>query len=180
MKFNRIIRIILTLVVLFILCLSVSNFIARIKEKEGYKHTYIWETINKLENNELEINDIRDVGIVEVLDILFYDESVWNKLPLTSNFIKKFKNPKGIIRKYNKYESIGVGLSREYQKNNVIFVDCVERDNFISLIRGKDITTYYTFEYIVDDNNKLDDLKLLKEVDIDSMTAETYAVREYE
>ena len=29
-------------------------------------------------------------------------------------------------------------------------------------------------------NNQLDDLILLKEEDIDSMTAETYAVREYE
>ena len=41
MKFNRIIRITLTLVVLFILCLSVSNFIARIKEKEGYNNEQI-------------------------------------------------------------------------------------------------------------------------------------------
>ena len=38
----------------------------------------------------------------------------------------------------------------------------------------------YYFEYILDDNNQLDDLILLKEVDIDSMTAETYDVQEYE
>ena len=44
---------------------------------------------------------------------------------------------------------------------------------------GKSISTEYIFEYKIDSNNQLDDLILLKEVDIDSMTAETYAVREY-
>ena len=36
-----------------------------------------------------------------------------------------------------------------------------------------------TFEYIINDSNRLDDLILLKEVDVDSMTAETYGIKEY-
>ena len=149
------------------------------REKEGYRYTYIWEIIEKLNNNEAKIENIDEIGIVQVLDILFYDKSMWSKLPLTEKFIKKFRNPQGIISKYYNYESIGAGVSYDYDKDNLIFIDCIERENLISLVTGKNITTYYTFEYILDANNQLDDLILLKEVDIDSMTAETYDVREY-
>ena len=179
MKLKKVIKLIFFLLLFITICMYAFLHFVRLREKDGYKYTYMWETIEKLNKSEMRIKDIDQIGIVQVLDILFYDKSMWNKLPLTDNFVQKFKNPQGIISKYYDYESIGAGMSYDYDKDNVIFVDCTERDNLVSLITGKNITTYYTFEYLVDDNNQLDDLILLKEVDIDSMTAETYDVREY-
>lgn len=179
MKISKAIIYICIIFAFLIVCINTNYYIIKEKEKSSYKYTSIWETIEKLENEELELNDINVIGIDDTLDILLYDKSLWNKLPLSDNFLKKYKNPKSIIKKYNKYESIDMGISRDYDSDNVIVIMCTERDDIFSLIKGRNITTEYTFEYTVDDKNQLDDLKLLKEVDIDSMTAETYAVREY-
>ena len=179
MKVANIVKFLIVILIILFMGICINNYVIRVNEKEVYKYTYIWETIDKLNKNELKINTVDSIGIVETLDILFYDMSMWSKLPLTESFIKKFKGPNGIIRKYDKYESIDMGVFREYSKNNVIEIMCTERDSIISRITGKSVTTIYTFEYLLNANNQLDDLILLKEVDIDSMTAETYDVREY-
>ena len=179
MKISKAIIYICIIFAFLMVCINTNYYIIKEKEKSSYKYTSIWETIEKLENEELELNDINVIGIDDTLDILLYDKSLWNKLPLLDNFLKKYKNPKSIIKKYNKYESIDMGISRDYDSDNVIVIMCTERDDIFSLIKGRNITTEYTFEYTIDDKNQLDDLKLLKEVDIDSMTAETYDVKEY-
>lgn len=179
MKISKAIIYICIIFAFLMVCINTNYYIIKEKEKSSYKYTSIWETIEKLENEELELNDINVIGIDDTLDILLYDKSLWNKLPLSDNFLKKYKNPKSIIKKYNKYESIDMGISRDYDSDNVIVIVCTERDDIFSLIKGRNITTEYTFEYTIDDKNQLDDLKLLKEVDIDSMTAETYDVKEY-
>ena len=179
MKIKSKMRILLIVILVIVVCMYVYGIVIRLREKEGYKHTPLWTTIEKLINDETEIKNINDINLTEIINILFYDKTLWDKLPLSDKFKIKFKNPKGIIKKYSKYETIWSGRSYDYDKDNVIYIDCTERDNLASLITGKNITTYYTFEYILDANNQLDDLILLKEVDIDSMTAETYDVREY-
>ena len=170
---------ILIVFLVVLVCLYIFSCIVKMKENLGYRHTYIWDKIEKLNNDELIADSVDSLGIVDTVIILFYDKSMWKKLPLSDNFIKKFKNPRGIIRKYYDYETISGGRSDDYDKENIVFIDCVERENILYYFTGKNITTFYTFEYVLDENNKLDDLILLKEVDIDSMTAETYDVREY-
>lgn len=162
------------------ICLNIYNYFFRLRINETYKYTPLWETIYNLNNNESGISKIDDMGVVEVIDVLFYNKKMWDKLPLSKNFKDKFHSQKNIIKKYDIYEHISCGRSYDFNKKNVIRLYCIERDNIISLITGKNISTIYYFEYILDDNNQLDDLILLKEEDIDSMTAETYAVREYE
>ena len=177
MKISKAIKIITAILVVIVICVNVHTSIVRKIEKKGYKYTYIWDKIEKIEKGEESFKDIEGLGLIETIEIIFYDKDLWNKLPLSENFKRKYSGPKKIIKKYNDYEHFSVGRSRE--KENAIYIDCVERDNIVSLITGKNITTFYTFEYVIDSNNQLDDLILLKEVDIDSMTAETYAVREY-
>lgn len=180
MKTLKAIKIIIALATLIAICIYAYNNVVKMSEKEAYRYTHLWDKIEKLGKGEEVFKDIESLGVIETVEILFYDRSLWDKLPLSSNFINKFKSPKGIIKKYNDYESISGGYADYSDKDKVLFIDCVERDNIVSLATGKNITTYYTFEYKIDENNQLDDLILLKEVDIDSMTAETYAVREYD
>lgn len=179
MKSNKLFKVLCVIAVIIVICVSSINYIVRLKEKEGYKHTYIWETIEKLENNELEIKDINTIGVIDVFSILFYDKTLWDKLPLSENFKNKYRDPKSIIKKYNKYIHVSVGTPDDYDNENVIFVYTIEREDIKYFITGKSVSTIYYFEYKLDDKNLIDDLILLKEVDIDSMTAETYEMREY-
>ena len=179
MKIPKVIKNLIIILVLLVICINVYSFMVRTREKDGYRYTHLWDKIEKIENSDEKYEGVDSLGLIETVEILFYNKSLWSKLPISGNFIKKFRNPKGIIKKYNDYESISVGYTNYLDKEKVLFIDCVERDNIVSLATGKNITTYYTFEYVINDKNQLDDLILLKEVDIDSMTAETYSVREY-
>ena len=165
-------------IVCLIIGIAILSYIVRMKEREDYKHTYIWELAQKIDNNEIEVKNVDNLGIYVTLDLVLSEPNLWNKLALTDRFKKEFKSPKGIIERIDKYTNISLGIAPEYNKNNVIVVAATERKPIISLFNKKIETDYY-FEYILDANNQLDDLILLKEVDIDSMTAETYDVREY-
>ena len=179
MKKIKILYIAIILILCLIIGISIHSYIIRIKERENYKHTYIWELAQRIRDNEIEVKNVDKLGIHTIVDLVLSEQALWDKLALTNNFKEKFNNPKGIIKKIDKYTNISVGVASEYNKNSVIVVAATEKDSIIPL-SNKNIETDYYFEYILDVNNQLDDLILLKEVDIDSMTAETYSVREYE
>ena len=100
MRIPKSIKVIIAIVVLIVICANAYIGISRLKEKEGYKYTYLWDKIEKLGKGEEVFKDIESLGVIETVEILFYDRSLWDKLPLSSNFINKFKSPKGIIKKY--------------------------------------------------------------------------------
>ena len=179
MRLSKMYKIILLFIVFIIVFVLIRDRLTAFSRKERYRHSYVGDTIEKIKNEELQFKDLRSAGIENVLIVLFYDKSIWDKLPLSDHFIGKFKNPGGIIKKYNKYDTIDVVLSSNYTKDNTVAIMCTERDSILSSITGKNITTVYTFEYIIEENGMLDDLILLKEEDIDSMTSETYAERTY-
>ena len=99
---------------------------------------------------------------------------------MSNNFKNKFKKAKDIIPVIEKCEDIDVGFSRMDNSKNAILVFGQKRASLDTLFTGKNITTEYTFEYIIDKDNKIDDLILLKEVDVDSMTGETYREKVYD
>ena len=179
MKKLKVLKIIIAIVMLIVICVNVYNVIVRMQEKERYKHTYIYELAQKISSNELIVKNVDDLGIYTIIDLVLSENELWDKLPLSDNFKRKYKKSENIIKKYSSYEYISVGTVKESDKENIIDVYCTERDGLTSFMTGKSISTEYIFEYKIDSNNQLDDLILLKEVDIDSMTAETYAVREY-
>ena len=178
-RIRNAIIILLAVSLLVLIFINIFNYSARIRYRAGYKYISIGNIIEKLENNEMELKDINSIGVVDTLNLLFYDKSLWQKLPLSNDFRTKYNTPKSIIKKYNKYESISTGMELDHSKDNVVSVYCIERDGIVPLVNVKSISTIYYFKYILDSNNQLDDLILLKEVDIDSMTAETYAIREH-
>ena len=71
----------------------------RTREKDGYRYTHLWDKIEKIENSDEKYEDVDSLGLIETVELLFYDKSLWSKLPISGNFIKKFRNPKGIIKK---------------------------------------------------------------------------------
>ncbi len=70
MKLKRVIRLIILLLLLIVICKYVFLYFVRLREKDGYKYTYVWETIEKLNNNEMEVKDIDQIGIVQVLSLI--------------------------------------------------------------------------------------------------------------
>ena len=168
----------ITIIICLVIGIGFLSYIVKMKEREDYKYTYIWELAQRIRNNEIDVKNVDKLGIYATIDLVLSEQTLWDKLALTSSFKEKFNSPKEIIEKIDKYKNISVGVASEYNKSNVIVVAATEKESIISLF-NKNIETDYYFEYILDDDNQLGDLILLKEVDIDSMTAETYDVREY-
>ena len=45
MRLKKVLKILLVVFILIVICINIINYIIRKKEKEGYKYTYIWNTI---------------------------------------------------------------------------------------------------------------------------------------
>lgn len=158
---------------------ALIRIIGYIREQKVFSHTSTYKDIVRLKNNEIIVNSLDDMDIYDHIDILLSDKSVWDKIALSNHFKEKFHNPNDIIRNIGKYESIDIGSSYEYLNKKTVCIMCTERENILYPITGKNVTTEYIFEYKINEENLLDDLVLLKETDIDSMTSETYAERIY-
>lgn len=173
------IKYLVTIVAILLIIFALIRTIRYVREQRAFSHTYRYENILKIKNNEVIIKTINDLGIYSQVGVLLSDKSVWNKLALSNHFKEKFHNPNDIIRNIGKYESIDIGSSYEYLNKKTVCIMCTERENILYPITGKNVTTEYIFEYKINEENLLDDLILLKETDIDSMTSETYAERIY-
>ena len=180
MKKLRIVKIIVVIFVFLIICIVVYNNANRKQENENYKNTYIWDLAQKINSDDIKVKKVDDLGIYTMLDLVLCEKDLWDKLALSDNFKQKYNSPKSIIKDIDKYKNISIGIAPMHSENNVIIVSGTARKSIVTLLSNKNVDTEYVFEYILNDNNQLDDLKLLKKVDIDSMTAETYDIREYE
>lgn len=173
------IKYVIIIAVIIVIVFVIGNYIRYIREQRAFSYTSTYKNIVRLKNDEIKITSLDDLGIYAQVDILLNDISVWDKLALSDHFKEKFHSPKDIIKNINKYESIDVGSPFEYLDKEVISIMGTERESILYPITGKNITTDYVFECKIDENNLLDDLIPLREADIDSMTAETYAERIY-
>ena len=150
------------------------------REERAFSHTITYKTIEQIKNNEIDAQTLDGLGPYSQIAALLNDNRIWDKLALSNNFKNKYKKPNDIIPDIGKCEDIDVGFSSMDDNKNTILVFGQKRPNLYTLFTGKNITTEYTFEYIIDKDNKLDDLILLKEADVDSMTSEVYSEKVYD
>lgn len=173
-------KIIVVIVFIFIIFSLAIKYIQKIREERAFSHTITYKTIEQIRNNEINAQTLDGLAPYSQIAILLNDNTIWDKLALSNNFKNKYKKSKDIIPDIEKCEDIDVGFSRMDNSKNTILVFGQKRASFDTLFTGKNITTEYTFEYIIDKDNKIDDLILLKEVDVDSMTGETYREKVYD
>ena len=99
----------------------------------------------------------------------------WDTLKLSDNFKKKFKNGKNIISNRDEYESFSSGHDADFRFSGdyTIWLCGDKYDNIFNTLKyGDAVSTEFYFEYKVDENNLLDDVKLIRKKDVFSINAE--------
>ena len=91
------------LVSLFFLLLILFSFyfINYRKEKLAFSKTNAFEMISELKNENKVANSLDDMDIYDTLTLMFYDEKIWDRLPLSTNFINKYNKKNQIIKEIN-------------------------------------------------------------------------------
>lgn len=142
--------------------------------------------INFIKNNETNIdlrnyikgkNDLTGISTTLILVIEGYTD--WNNLCLSDNFRKKYKTWKDLIDVKDIYEHISPGGANIENENEVmLFADVkspiFENGNYEHLCYE------YYYKYKLNDNNELDDVKLIRKLRTDATTGTILDKCEYD
>lgn len=170
-KNKIIISIIALAIFLFIVFMVVKKNSRYQKSMKVFYEKYINEDLNELIIKNKEDSDA--VGLILVLAIEGYED--WDKLKLSNNFKKRFRNGKNIISNVDEYQHFSSGYDVEFgwHKNNSVWITGDKYDNIFNTLKyGDAVSTEFCFEYQVDENNLLDDIKLIRKKDVFSINGE--------
>ena len=164
--------VILLLVILVIAIIKIKKLeIDYTYSTKGFVENFLEMDINNIKIENIE--DIDNAGMT--LSLVLEGSTEWNKLQVSENFKKKYKKGQDIIKNKNEYTGFSYGICREMypHKKNVIWLCGNKYDNIISTLKyGEPVSTEFIFEYEIDENNLLDDVKLIRKKDVYSISAE--------
>ena len=164
MKINRILRICKTILAVVAIAIIINKiFVYVIVKYGGYS---IKERL--LNGTITGFTEIQPDSELECALVWFND---WDDLFLSNNFKNKFKNRRGIIENIDDYDNIsgfysydnGVKYLAIYADKKKTFFDFFNQDY-------DDISTEFYFDYKIDDKGWLDDVDLIKKIDIYTST----------
>lgn len=102
MVMNKLIKKIVFFFLFFLLLILFSfYFINYRKEKLAFSKTNAFGMIKELKNENKVANSLDDMDIYDTLTLMFYDEKIWDRLPLSTNFINKYNKKNQIIKEIN-------------------------------------------------------------------------------
>ena len=172
MNGHRIIKFAILMFVIIALCSIIkSNYIRYLKSaKSRYK-----ENITN-SFKELSIQNEKDIDAIgEILLLAIENDVKWDDLNLSDSFKSKFKNGQGILPGKSEYEMFDIGYDStigEYKRNTIWIYGDKHENIFNTLRYGEPVSTEFIFEYKIDENNLLDDVKLIRRKDVYSLTGE--------
>ena len=164
MKINRILRICKTILAVVAIAIIINKiFVYVIVKYGGYS---IKERL--LNGTITGFTEIQPESELEGALVWFNN---WDDLFLSNNFKNKFKNRRGIIENIDDYDNIsgfysydnGVKYLAIYADKKKTFLDFFNQDY-------DDISTEFYFDYKIDDKGWLDDVDLIKKIDIYTST----------
>ena len=161
---KKIVIIVLVVIALYIVAKNVFVYI--IREYGGY--TLEERTYNGMITGYTEIDPFNE------FDAALSKYEKWDNLFVTNNFKQKFKNYRGIINDIDNYQHLLGGYDYEEFDKKVIYISAEKKKTFLDFFNSNydDISTEFYFDYKVDDKGWLDDVTLLKRVDVLSITGE--------
>ena len=165
---NKKLILLILLIVIFIFFIMIKNNNKYVASNKHFVENYLKINIEDIKIKNIE--DIYNVGLTLSLAIEGYTD--WDKLELSDKFKTKFKNKNCIIENHNEYEKFDFGSNTEMllrgKKNVWIYGD--KWDNVINTLKyGEPVSTEFIFEYELDENNLLDDVKLIRKKDVYSL-----------
>lgn len=110
-------------------------------------------------------------NIAHELTLALSRHTNWDNLFLSDNFKKKYKNRENILDDVPHISKVSSGIT--YQGDDTVVIIFAEKKHRLFDTDGSDdVTTEYYFKYILDDNDEIDDLILLKKQDVYTINGE--------
>lgn len=170
-RIKMIVSIIVLIICIFIVFMFKKKNSRYQKSIKVFYETYISDDLNEL---AIKIKDDDDaVGLILILAIEGYVD--WDKLKLSDKFKKKYRNGRSIIDNVDEYQHFSSGYDVEFgwHKKNTVWLTGDKYDNIFNTLKyGDAVSTEFCFEYYVDENNLLDDVKLIRKKDVFSINGE--------
>ncbi|MBR1455315.1 MAG: hypothetical protein IJ593_11855 [Lachnospiraceae bacterium] len=167
--------IIVLLIILVCVILIILFSINKYKKYKGSSKRYV-EEIMKTSVESINIDsEIDHASVGLVLRLAIEGDCDWDTLKLSDNFKTKFKNGKNIISNRDDYQSFSSGYDYDFGffKDYTIWLCGDKFDNIFNILKyGDAVSTEFYFEYKVDENNLLDDVKLIRKKDVFSINGE--------
>ena len=163
-------NIILIIFIVIIVLVILSTLFFKVRKDIIFENSYVGQQIQKIKEDEVGIKSISKLGIADSIAFLFYDDAIWEKLPLSSNFKNKYEKRLDLINNINEYDNFFA--RRDSENNNRIILLGIKKANILDAFNEYETSTEFYFEYILDENNEIDDLKLIKKNEINSTTGE--------
>ncbi|MBR0148136.1 MAG: hypothetical protein IJM23_02945 [Lachnospiraceae bacterium] len=95
----------------------------------------------------------------------------WDTLFLSEHFKTKYKNRKNILDDVNNIANIRSGLTNE-NGDYVVIIFAEKKHRIFDIDESDDVTTQYRFKYVLNDAGEIDDLILLKKMDVYTINGE--------
>lgn len=124
------------------------------------------------EDNNVKMIDVTSKGVGMVLVYAIEEDLGWDNLPLTGEFISKYKNGKGIMPERDIYSMFNIGRDVDGEGNTYIVIFAEHKSDFFDFTKNNSKTTVYYYNYTLSNDNKLDDIELKLKKTIDSTTGE--------
>lgn len=124
-------------------------------DEKGFLDTYDVKTLRKREHYYGNRDDFKDPLSSDVNVRLIYKDRKWGRLPLTSNFKKKFNSKDGLFPKYNVV--FYIGINKNTRKNN---------KRALELLLDDGTKKYVGLIYKIVDE-KIDDIEIIELPNID-------------
>lgn len=111
--------------------------------------------------------------VVNEIEAIFKKHTNWDNLFISENFKNKYNDRKGLISEVDDYSNIWCA-GDESDQENIVVVYCDKKENNLNIDKVNDVTVEYYFQYVVNENNEIDDLILIKKYDTYTLNEEKY------
>lgn len=167
--------ILITIICIAILALGIAFFKYKsLKSKNSTKH-FIEKIMGKQVEDITIENEQDKIGVGWILCLALEGGCPYDRLKLSSNFKNKYKTPQSIIGDIDSYCMLESGHDSDFAEYNryTVWIRGDKYENIFNTLRyGEPVSTVFIFEYKIDENNLLDDVKLIRRKDVYSLTGE--------
>lgn len=140
-----------------------------------YTQTYLMKREDSLNAEKIlntKFEDATRRGIGTELVFAIEDEVSWENLPLTKHFKDKYKKGIDIMPERDEYSTIDTGVLPDYKGGEYIVLYGEHKPNFLDFGNDNSLSTVYYYYCFLNDDKKIDDIKLVKKEVVDTVTGE--------
>lgn len=163
-------KVIISIIIFTIIVIAIVSY-----NHYKYIHSMKYYVMNFLGHSDTKkliesVDDVGGIGTTLVLAIEGLTD--WDDLPLSDSFKSKYNDGKVLMPEKNIYDSAFLVGSDEINGEKVILIFADVPDPIIPLNNYQPVTYEYYYRFKLDNDNKLDDIELIKKVKTNATTGD--------